>query len=105
MDLNGDGKDEFIVQSEQRYSGGPMLFAFEERQRRFIMFGEQGDLYLGPRTNGYADIVTTSRAGAGEYTRCLLRYNNGTYRTVRIADYRLVRGRLVFVQERTPNPQ
>jgi hypothetical protein len=103
VDLNGDAMNEFIIQSPQPYSGGPMLYVFEERQRRFIVFGEaQGDLYIAARTNGYADIVATSRAGSEAYTRVLLRYDNGKYLAVRIADYRLVAGRLEFVRERTP---
>lgn len=105
VDLNGDRVDDFIVQSGQVSSGGPAMLVFEQRGGTFIVVAHvQGSIYLAPPVNGYFDIVTQARGGAGDYTRILWRYaQSGTgYVMTRVADYREAEpgGALLFVRER-----
>ena len=73
IDLNGNRVDEFIVQSAQTYSGGPMMLVFERRDGKFVEIADgQGTIYFGPRVNGYLEIVSQSRAGAGQYSACCI---------------------------------
>ena len=106
IDLNADGVEEFIVQSAQTYSGGPRIFVFEQHDARFVEIADaQGSMYLGPRVNGYFQIVNQSRVGGGEYTRELLQYElHGHYERVRRAHYRESEpgGALQFVDEGLP---
>jgi hypothetical protein len=104
IDLNADRVDEFIVESSQSYSGGPRFYVFERRGSTFVRIADsQGTIYFGPRVNGYFEIVSQSRAGGGEYTRALQRYEGDRYHTIRVADYRQVQpgGGLEFVRERS----
>ena len=104
IDLNGDGIDEFIVQSNQSYSGGSMMYIFTLRKGRFIEIGDlQGGIYFAAKINGFHQIVSEGRAGGGMFTRTLDRYEKGRYRIVRIADYRSVDDNTYqFVRERNP---
>jgi hypothetical protein len=88
IDLNGDRVDEFIVQSAETYSGGPMIYAFERRGGACAEIVEcQGVIYFAPRVYGYFEIVSQSRGGGGNYLRELLRYERDRYQIVRAADY------------------
>jgi len=106
VDLNGDSVDEFIVQSAQTYSGGPMMWVFEQHDGKFVEIADaQGNIYLAPRVNGYFEIVSQSREGAGQYTRELQRYElHGHYERVRRAYYRESEpgGALQFIDEGLP---
>lgn len=105
IDLDGDGTDEVVVMSPQSYSGGPEMYAFQERSHRFAGIAEfAGSVYFGPRVNGYLQIVSLSRGGGGMLTRSLLRYEHGKYHLVRLADYRQRESddELDFVRERDP---
>ena len=106
-DLNGDGLDEFVVQSAQTYSGGPMMQVFELRIGKFVAIAAgQGTLYFGPKVNGYLEIVSQSSAGGGGYTRILDRFEGDRYQPVRLTDYEATEdgGPLRFVRERDPRP-
>ena len=105
IDLNGNHVGEFIVQSAQAYSGGPMMLVFEQRERTFVEIADmQGTIYFGIRVNGYREVVSQSRGGAGAYTRMLHRYEYDRYQPVRVADYQEAEsgGSLKFVRERSP---
>jgi hypothetical protein len=104
VDLNGDSVEEFIVQSPEPYSGGPMLYVFARRDGRFVVIADaQGTVYLGPRENGYAVLVSQSRGGARRVTRIIQRYDGTRYRVVRIADYEQSDDDTMrFLEERDP---
>jgi hypothetical protein len=107
MDLDGNRIDEFIIQSPQTYSGGPMTFVFERRTSEFVEICDfQGAVYFGPRVNRYFEIVSQSRGGTGAYTRVFHRYERNRYQPVRVADYEETEsgGSLKFVRERGPAP-
>jgi hypothetical protein len=103
-DLDGNRVEEIIVRSPQLYSGGPQIFVFERQKEQFVEIADlQGAVYFGPRANGYLEIVSQSRGGAGAYTRILYRYERNRYQPVRVADYReTIDGTLEFVRERSP---
>jgi hypothetical protein len=102
VDLACNGQEDFIVESQQSYSGGSMMNIFERRKKTFVEIGEtQGSIYFARPGNGYLEIVSQARAGGGIFTRTLQRYGHGRYHIVRIADYRIGEsGVLEFVQER-----
>lgn len=105
IDLNSNGNDEFIVQSNQSYSGGPMMYVFERRKNKFVNIADLGGgIYFAPPVNGYLEIVAHGRAGGGSITKSLYRYDRGSYHLVRIADYRHreTGNALDFVRERNP---
>ena len=107
IDLNGDGTDEFIVMSPQSYSGGPQMYVLQRRQHKFVLIATPaGRIYFAPRMNGYLQIVSQSRGGAGFSMRSLERYQRGRYHLVRLTEYRLREfgGEFDFVQELDPKP-
>ncbi len=107
IDLNGDGSQEYIIMSRQGYSGGPQMYVFRRRQKRFDCIADfAGRIYFGSRRNGYLQIISQSRGGAGMSTRSLYRYQDDRYHLVRLADYQLREfgGGFDFVQERDPKP-
>jgi len=63
IDLDGDGKDEVIVDSGQWYSGGREYVILQQRRNRWSVIGEfQGGFTVSKRsTRRYADIETWSR--------------------------------------------
>ena len=107
VDLDGNRVEEIIVRSPQLSSGGPQVFVFERPKEQFVEIADvQGTVYFGPRTNGYLEIVSQSRGGAGAYTRMLHRYERNRYQPVRVADFQEIEpgGALRFVRERSPAP-
>jgi len=105
IDLNNDGRDEYIVQSPSIYSGGPAMVIFESCGTRLVDVGYlQGAIYFGPRVNGYFQIIEKSGAGGGLFTRALNQYRRGKYRPVRISDYATdPDGHERFLKERDPS--
>ncbi|MGB8355832.1 MAG: hypothetical protein WCD79_18175 [Chthoniobacteraceae bacterium] len=103
--LKQDATAEFIVKGNQSYSGGPMMYVFERRKETYICIATlAGCVYFGPRVNGYFQIVSQGRGGAGISARELYRYQHGTYHLVRLTDYRLREsgGGFDFIRERNP---
>jgi len=102
VELTSNGEEDFIVESEQSYGGGSMMYIFERRKKTFAEIGEtQGSIYFAPPGNGYLEIVSEVRGGEGLVTRRLQRFEQGKYRVVRMTDYRVGEaGVLDFVQER-----
>jgi hypothetical protein len=103
IDLNGDRVNEFIVHSTATYSGGPYLLLYQQRKDKFVHIADSwGSLYFGPRVNGYLQIVSQSRGGAGAYVRQLQQFVGGEYRAVRVADYQSDEDEVLrFVSERS----
>lgn len=104
FDLNGDKVDECIVTSPESYSGGPAFVILQtsakgERAYREIGY-VQGSLELLERHSDYFQIENWSRAGGGEVTRILNRFERGRYRVARIEDYTEVGNQ--FLRARDP---
>lgn len=101
--LNFHGPIDYIVIVPQWFSGGPEFNIFEKVNGKFVdIGGDQGLRYFGPRVNGYYELVSQSRGGAGAILRTLLQFKNGKYQVVRMTDYQLqeMGGVLKFMRER-----
>lgn len=85
IDLDGDGKDELVVQSGEWFSGGPEFAILQRRGNRWKLIGEiQGGFTVSRRLKtGYVDIETWSRHP--ETYHLLWQFSEGRYRTVRTA--------------------
>ena len=87
-DLNRDGVPEFIVASPASYSGGTARVIYQRSKDGFRDIAYiQGVFHLVERRNGYFQIECWGRAGGGQLTRTLERYERGRYRLARIEDY------------------
>jgi hypothetical protein len=108
IDLNADGADDFVIKSNEPYSGGPMMEIFVARGERYIEIGStQGMLRFEKPVGGYLVLDSMSAGGGGGYTRTLQTFRENKYRLVRIANYRWDQDesdRFVFVEERDPRP-
>lgn len=84
IDLNGDGSDELIVESNQSFSGGPQYLVFQKLKGAYKQIGEiQGGFYLCAKANGFYQIESWSRMGGGKFMRGLARFEKGQYRLIR----------------------
>ncbi len=83
VDLDGDGKDELIVQSGEPFSGGPQFAILKNRGNRWRTIGEfQGGFAISKRsTKGFADIETWSRHP--EIYHQLWKFSGQRYKVVR----------------------
>jgi hypothetical protein len=88
IDLNLDGKTEYIVSSNVSYTGGSAHVVYQRSKSGYHHIAYiQGGFHLTERHHGYYQIETWSRAGGGKLTRILERFERGRYRIVRIEDY------------------
>lgn len=82
IDLNGDGSPEYIVDSNQSYSGGTAHLVFERLKNGYESIAYfQGGFHLAARVNGYYQICGIGRGGGGHFSYYILRYSRGGYRT------------------------
>lgn len=83
IDLDGDGKDEIIVQSGEWFSGGPEFAILQQRGNRWRLIGEiQGGFTVSRRLKtGHVDIETWSRHP--ETYHRLWKFSEGRYKVVR----------------------
>ncbi len=83
VDLDGDGRHEWIARSSEGFSGGPEFAILQKRGNRWRTIGEfQGGFTISKRSNkGYADIESWSRHP--ETYHHLWRFSGGRYKVVR----------------------
>jgi hypothetical protein len=80
IDLNGDGSPEYIVDSNQPYSGGTAHIIFERQKSGYESIAYfQGGFHLAARVNGYYQICGIGRGGGGNFSYYVLRYRRGEY--------------------------
>lgn len=88
IDLNRDGAPEYIVASPASYSGGTARVIYQPTKNGYRDIAYiQGGFHLAERHSGYYQIECWGRAGGGQLTRTLERYERGRYRLARIEDY------------------
>ncbi|MES2572870.1 MAG: hypothetical protein V4710_22795 [Verrucomicrobiota bacterium] len=88
IDLNGDGTPEYIVSSPASYTGGTARIIYQRTKAGYQNIAYfQGGFHLTARHNGYYQVESWGRAGGGELTRTLERFEHGRYRLARIEDY------------------
>ena len=88
LDLNRDGSPEYFVASTQSYSGGTARVIYQQHKNGYRDIAYiQGGFHLVARHNSYYQIECWGRAGGGQFTRTLERFERGRYRISRIEDW------------------
>ena len=91
-DLNGDGKNEiFLYIPESSGTGGSVYEILSPSKGRLMGIGAiQGGILLCAPAGDWLQIEGSSKAGGGQFTRYLLRFEDGEYREVRNEDHNLI---------------
>jgi hypothetical protein len=87
IDLNGDGKNEVIVDDGLGGTGGPGYRVYRRSHGAWKIMGEfQGALTLCAKANGYDQLEVVSKGTAGASTKTLYRFVKGKYLPVHSED-------------------
>ena len=83
-DLNGDGKNEYLVRTRWGNSSGPVYLALLENEGGdWSQIGNfQGDFFLFPLKDGWCPIVSILRGDCDSYVKLLQEFSGGHYRSV-----------------------
>lgn len=80
MDLNGDGKKEYFIESIYGGSGGPAFFVLTQIQDTWkIILDFQGGFGVIPVEGGWPKIVCTGRGGGGNWSKTHYVFHRGSY--------------------------
>jgi hypothetical protein len=87
--LNDDGMSEFIIESNESFTGGPMyvIFQLHNGKWRNIASFQGGFSITVQRHGGFHQIEVWGESG-GQYCRSILRFTRDRYHTVRFEDWR-----------------
>lgn len=103
VDINADGGKELLVFNPMSYTGGQIIWIFAPAKDEHRSLGAiQGSFYLASPAEGWNRIVADARAPGG-FIRTLYAFRDGTYRSVREAEYEIGENDTErFVRELTP---
>ena len=88
LDLNGDGKMEYFIETPFGGSGGPHFSVVAQVNGQWIEIASfQGGFHLLKAKDGWMPIVGFARGGADSYFKFRLEFRNGTYQVVWAANF------------------
>jgi hypothetical protein len=98
MDLNKDGRDEYLLENRLGGSGGQGYFIFSDHGKTWkLLLSLQGSLYVISHETGWPEIITTSRGGGDNFVKIHHEFRDGLYQKTLIE--RFTRG--LITEEKT----
>ena len=81
IDLNKDGKTEFLIETIEGGSGGPAFVVLADMKGTWTTIGYfQGGFYIIPVASNWPQLVVISRGGGGVYSKARFDFDSGSYR-------------------------
>ncbi len=88
LDLNHDGKTEYVLETPWGGSGGRYYLVFAQVNGNWAKIcGFQGWFHFLPKEKGWPTFVVVGRGGGGNWDKETIEFEKGKYKTVRIEHY------------------